>query len=253
MFRVKVMRTTVRTQILEKPFELSDSQKAAMRVVFDDVMEGLSFYAQSSFIDALFQCPIMILMYDGDNLVGFGTAARREAAGCEVTHIMSAYVMKAYQRKGIMMKCYTYFIGQEVLRNQFCLFKPLYVTASTVNPQVLKAMEQLAPVWPDLSSETLPPARVEKIIHNSIERYYPAGNDVPYQAIITEEMAGVRPENPDHKTGDKGFDDRFFSIADPKNRKLLVFCAKISWYNTWRIFKKIPGGVIYNGASKFGN
>lgn len=233
-----VIRKKIHTVILEEPYELTPGQKVAMRGIFADVMTGLSFYAQPTFIESLLVSPIIILMYADNDMVGFGTATRRNVVGYDVTHIMSAYVIKEYQRKGTMLCSFTDFMCREVINNEMCREKPLYITALTANPQVLKAMEKRAEVWPNLHDDSggAVPDDVAKIITGSISQFYSGNDEVAYQVTITEELAGVRHDESNHSTGDNNYDSKFYSIADPKNRKLLMFCAKITKSSLNKVF-----------------
>ncbi|WP_323773917.1 hypothetical protein [Alcanivorax sp.] len=237
MIKKILFKSKIKAVFLEDSSKLTAGQKVAMRGIFSDVMKGLSFYAREEFIDKLFESPIIILMYQNGDMVGFGTACRREAAGYDVTHILSAYVIKECQRNGVMMNCFRKFIRSEAIRNRLCVVKPLYITASTVNPQVLKAMAKIADVWPNFNEKIPVPDDVQEIIYESIDKYYPAGNSKPFQAEIAESMAGVREDSADHSTGDSDFDEKFYQIAVPKERKLLVFCARITKDRLWKLFR----------------
>lgn len=213
------------------PYQLTDLEKDEMRRVFRSVMKPLAFSAKENFVENLFNTDILMRIFsDGDRrLVGFGNIKIRESAGIKVHHVFTIYVSPAHRGHNLSVRAVAKALRSEAVRNMLCIFKPLYVTGSSVNPMTVLSLARRTSVWPDLLHGMPPPPEVEQIARDTAQRFYPKVGDKPFQVLITPEFANVRDEGEVQKTNDEAFNRKFYEIADPNELKLLLFVAKLSF------------------------
>ena len=124
-----------------------------------------------------------------------------------------------------MDKAVLLMFSSEALNNNYCIDKPFYWTASTVNLQVLYSTSKIYTLWPDLLDGTEPPEDVVKIAKDA-NRFYPAPGDKLFQVKITEEFAGMK-DGKGHDTKNHEFNKRFKEIADTSKYELVFFVGRV--------------------------
>lgn len=216
-------------EVLRQPYQLSEKDQNEMATLFAEVMSSLAFYATPNFVERLYQTSILIRVRDEvGNLAAFGNVVVRTIAGHKVRHVISMYVLPKHRGKLLMKRALRKWLLQEFFLNWFCIFKPLLITGSAVNPQVYLALSHRFSSWPDLLNNLEPPEWVKQIAEESAARYYPIQTGTPFQVAITNEYAGFR-DGMIQRTGLANFDRRFFEYADPASNKLLFFVSEIKF------------------------
>lgn len=216
---------------INKNKKLNEDEKNEMSILFSLVMSDLQFYAHDSFLNKLFITEYLLSIRDGNGvLVGFGNAETRISGNIKALHILSIYVSPAHNSKNIMVKTWKAFLIKLVQKNYFCLFEPLYITASAVNPIPMLALSRTVPVWPDFLTNTDSPIEVKNIAIETA-KYYPVIYDKLFQVGITPEYAGLRLDSNAISSSDPQFDKCFYSYADPGELKLVLFVGRIKFRN----------------------
>lgn len=211
-------------------------EQQEMSTLFRDVMKGLHFYAHESFLTRLFNTEyILTIRNKSGTLLGFGNAEVRYINKKKVIHILSIYVSPLYKSKNLMAVSWKEFLKQMIVKNYFCLFNPLYVTASAVNPVPMLALSRTVPVWPDFLFGKNAPEEIREIAEETAKKY-PVAGDKLFQVGITRDFAGIRSEE-EAKSSDPEFDNMFYQYADPENMKLILFVARIRVRDIIRIIR----------------
>jgi hypothetical protein len=226
MTKTKTGDYAIRVQRM--PYTLSESEKRDMGDLFARVMAPLSFRAKPEFLPALYETPLLIRAHSrSGQLAAFGNVRIRESGGKTVRHVLAVYVDPAHRDHGLSVRVVATALLQEAIRNYCCVFEPLYVTGSAVNPIVYASLARRMDVWPDLVGGEEAPADIVAIAADSATRYYPVRGEHAFQVGVTAGVAEIRETGVTQMTGDAEFDRRFFEIARPADLKLLLFVGRI--------------------------
>ena len=226
---------TYRFEVKRAPYTLSDDDKRAMRTLFDRVMKPLSFRAKQGFVDVLFDTAILIHVFAPDGtLAAFGNIRVRESAGRMVRHVLAVYVDPAHRGHHLSVRAIATALWQEAALNWCCLFSPLYVTGSAVNPMVVKSLARRADLWPDLEADSAAPLEISRIAEDTAKRFYPVRGASMFQVGVTPEVAEILHDGERQVTGDAAFDAKFFEIAQPEQLRLLLFVGRIRFRHLLR-------------------
>jgi hypothetical protein len=221
------------------PYELTENERRKLASIFSAVMKNLAFYAKLSFIANLFSTEFLIRIYDKNNdVIGFGNATQRICGGVDVIHIMSIYVLPDFRGALVMNRSVKFLLTELAMENDFCLKKPLYFTASTVNAQVLYATANIYSLWPDLINNSPIPKEVRKIADGANE-FYPVAGDRMFQVKITENFAGLK-DGIGHDTKNSEFNRKFAEIADLNKFELVFFVGRIDSNALTKLLNKNP-------------
>ena len=222
----KLKRRRLFSIIITSGKKLTDNQKIGMSYVFSDVMSDLSFTAKPEFLEKLYETDTIILAVENStgNIVGFSNIVNRTTLNIRHKHIYSTYVMHKYRGYSLMQAMFKKWFLVSIFHNYF---KAIYVTASAVNPQVLFALSKYFTVWPDLLSDTEPPIYIKNFALENSNKYYPEKSDRIFQVKINSNFATFS-NGITQKTGNVGFDEKFFNLAIPSEYKLCFFIAHIS-------------------------
>lgn len=228
---IKLKGTSYSLYVTQNGKILDQSEREEMKKLFLSVMEKLQFFAHEEFLERLYNTSyILRIRSKNGDLAGFGNAEIRNIDGLKILHILSIYISPKHRAKNLMVKCWQTFIGYLIAQRWFCIFNPLYITASAVNPQAMLALARLAPVWPDFINNSPPPSLVHKIAEESAV-FYPNKGDKPFQVGITEEYAGIRSGKKRLSSTDKWFDEQFYEYAIPEEMKLILFVSRIGLFD----------------------
>jgi hypothetical protein len=219
------------------PYQLADSEKAQMRDLFERVMAPLAFKAAPAFVDNLFGTSLLMRVFSRTGeLAAFGNIRVRPSGGLDVRHILAVYVSPDHRGHELSVRAIEAAILEETWRNALCILRPLYITGSAVNPMVVKSLARRTDLWPDLLKGRAPTPQVSAIARDAAA-YYPVRGASEFQVSITPEYAIVEDSGVIQRTGDPQFDKRFFEIACPEERKLLLFVARVR-------FRHVAAAVI---------
>jgi hypothetical protein len=238
-------------EIRRAPYSLSDGDKNAMRTLFERVMGPLSFRAKPGFVEMLFDTAILARVFGPDGtLAAFGNIRIRESGGRMVRHVLAVYVDPAHRGHHLSVRAVATALWQEAVLNWCCLFSPLYVTGSAVNPMVVKSLSRRIDLWPDLETGSDAPLDVARIAEDTAQRFYPVRGTSMFQVGITADVAEVLVDGERQITGDVAFDRKFFEIARPEELRLLLFVGRIRFRHVLRATFELLAASIAERAGQ---
>jgi hypothetical protein len=227
-------RVRFETRIDRMPYQLSGDERSAIESVLRSVMGNLGAEVGRDFVERLWLTPVLLRMFaPSGQLAGFANVLHRNCAGRRVQHVMTVYVADEFRGHNLMTLAFRRYLYAEARRRWLGVFSPLYVTGVTGNPQILRALARKLPVYPDLEHDQQTPSDVVRIAEALAAEFYPMPDARPHQALIQISTSGVHVLG-SQSSGDDEFDRRFFELADPKRRVLVLFVVRIRFRDSIR-------------------